>query len=282
MTGDDKIEERLRSAYRAVAELPGPITGSQDPGRHAQGGFFAPGRRHPHLLAVVVSVAALAAVVALVVNYGPRNGTKSPSHVPANQPITTSPLPSSPTSTTTLPAPTTTTTAPPVAAGTQQITYEPFVGSGVDSSLHVTARESGSCYQYGGGVDIRYYYRCGTIQPCFAGPQGTSAPLVCPAASNPTTNDVVMWTATTVNTTSFLPATTKTPFAMQLSNGAVCAFVSAAWGGLGPYGCSTPGVTTPADCQQPKAATPYWTASCQDQLTDTSPFTSMTVEKVWF
>jgi hypothetical protein len=91
-----------------------------------------------------------------------------------------------------------------------------------------------------------------------------------------------MWTATTVNTTSFLPATTKTPFAMQLSNGAVCAFVSAAWGGLGPYGCSTPGVTTPADCQQPKAATPYWTASCQDQLTDTSPFTSMTVEKVWF
>jgi hypothetical protein len=69
---------------------------------------------------------------------------------------------------------------------------------------------------------------------------------------------------------------------MQLSNGMICEFVSAAWGGLGPYGCSTPGVSTPADCRTPQLSTPYWTADCQDQDTDASPFTAMTVQKVWF
>ena len=284
MTDDDRIEERLRSALRTVAALPGPVAASQDPGRHDRRKFSAPGRRHPHLLAVVVSVAALAAVIALVVAYGPRNGAESPSRVPATQPSTSSPLPSLPTSTTTLPSPTTTTTAPPVAVGTEQITYEPFVGSQVDPSLHVTSQQSGPCYEDGGGADGRYYYRCiATIvlQPCFAGPHGTSAPLVCPDGLV-TTNDVILWTATSVNTAGFLPATTKTPWAMALSNGMVCELVNAAWGGLGPYGCSTPGVATPADCRQPHVATPYWTASCQDQVTDASAFTSVTVEKVWF
>jgi hypothetical protein len=175
--------------------------------------------------------------------------------------------------------------------GTQQITYEPFVGSQLSPSLHVTGQESGPCYQFGGGADGRYYYRCGTVQPCFAPATatGTAGPFACPTAANPTTNGVLMWTPTSVNTTDFTPATTKTPWAVQLSDGAVCALVSAAWSGLGPFGC-TGGTSTggssaaggPADCRQPQSAVPYWTTECQAQLTQASPFTSTTVVKVWF
>ena len=277
MRDSDNIEGRIRSAFRAVAELPAPQTTSRELARHTRRKFIDPGRRHPYLPTTIVAVLAVAAIVALVIAYGPRNGGKpaSPPHVPTTQPSTTSPRPSSPTSTTTK-------GSPPVAVGTAQITYEPFVGSEVDPSLRVTSRESGACYRYGGGADGRYCYRCGTLQPCIAGPQGTGAPLVCPVASNPTTNNVTLWTATTVDTTGFVPATTKTPFAAQLSNGAVCVFVSAAWSGLGPYDCVGSGAATPADCRQPQAATPYWTASCQDQITNTSAFASITVQKVWF
>jgi hypothetical protein len=169
--------------------------------------------------------------------------------------------------------------------GTQQITYEPFSGSAIDPSLRVTGQQSGACFEYGGGADGRILYRCiatsDVMQPCFAGPQGTSAPLACPNGPV-TSNDVILWTVTTVDTTGFIPATTKTPWAMQLSNGMVCELVNAAWGGLGPYGCSSPGSTTPADCRAPQPSTPFWTADCQDQTTDASPFGAMTVEKVWF
>jgi hypothetical protein len=288
-----EIEERLRTAFRAVAEAPGPPRTPVEPAPQGRRRFpsSVPRRR---LLVVVVAVAALIALVATVVAYGPRNGGKpvSPPPVPATQPPTSSPPTSLPTSTTTpqsttsttaLPSPAT--TVPSGAVVTQQITYQPFVGSKVDPSLHVTGQDSGGCSEYGGGADGRIYYRCiGTsdvLQPCFAGPQGTSAQLVCPYGLV-TSNDVLLWTATTVTTTGFVPATTKTPWSMQLSNGMICEFVSAAWGGLGPYGCNTPGITTPADCRTPQTSTPSWTADCQDQETDASPFTSLTVERVWF
>lgn len=278
------IEDRLRTAFRAVAESPVPPAASHEPAGHGRRTSILTDGGHRRCLIVIVSVAALVAVVALIAAYGPRNGGKADTHtpVPATQPQTSSPPSSLPTSTT-VPL-STTTTSPAAAPGTQQITYEPFVGSEVDPSLHVVSQQSGSCFEYGGGADGRIYYRCtGTpvvTQPCLAGPQGTSAPLVCPDGSVLSDN-VFLWTATSVNT-SFVPATTKTPWTMELSNGMVCEFVSAAWGGLGPYGCSAPGLTTPADCRQPQAATPYWTADCQDQETDASPFTSVTVEKVWF
>lgn len=107
--------------------------------------------------------------------------------------------------------------------------------------------------------------------------------------SNPTTNDVILWTATSVDATGFVPAPTKTPWAMQLSDGAVCALVNAAWSGLGPFGCNPSagtggaGATTgPADCRQPLAPTTQWTAECQDQLTQGSPFGVQPVAKIWF
>lgn len=279
------IEERLRTAFRAVADSPGPPAASGSPARQGRPKFLRSGS-HPRLLVVVATIAAVAAIVAIVVAYGPRNGGKpvSPSPVPVTQPPPNSSSTSLPPRTSTT-LPLVTTLVPAIALGTQQITYEPFTGSTVDRSLHVTGQQSGACYEFGGGVYGRIYYRCiGTpdvMQPCFAGPQGTSAHLVCPDGPV-TSNDVTLWTVTMVDTTGFIPATVKSPWAMQLSNGMVCELVNAAWGGLGPYGCSTPGSTTPADCRAPEPSATYWTAECQDQLTDTSPFRAMTVEKVWF
>lgn len=188
--------------------------------------------------------------------------------------------------TTTTTAATTTTTGPTTTStpwpATQQVTYQPFTGTAVDPTLHVTSQSSGPCSQYGGGADGRLYYRCGTMQPCFAGPQGTGSPLVCPARQDPTTDDVVLWMATSVATAGYIPATAKTPWAMQLSNGTVCSFVNAAWGGLGPYDCQIEAARIPADCRQPQPSAGMWTAACQDDTTQASPFASVVVVKVWF
>jgi hypothetical protein len=286
VSDDENMEERLRRTFRAVADLPGrPPSASGPPTRKGRRGLTFPVLQHPRLVATIISVAAIAAAVSLLVAYGPHNPSGPVSHpnVPAIQPGTST---TSTPPTTVPPATTTTaTTVPVTSVGTEQITYQPFVGSRVDPSLQVTGQQSGDCFELGGGADGRIYYRCiGTsdvLQPCFAGPQGTSAPLVCPDGLV-TSNKVILWTATSVDTTGFVPATTRTPWTMQLSNGMICEFVSAAWGGLGPYGCSTPGITTPTDCRAPQPSTPQWTADCQDQQTDASPFTPATVEKVWF
>jgi hypothetical protein len=260
------LEQRLRTAFRAVGDLPSPRPGSGSAPRRRPPGDG--GRRPPRrLLVTLVSVAALALVVALALTFGPRSATPPVRHPPS---------PASP------PHSTTTTPTPSLGFGTDQITYRPFIGATLKPDLHVAAHQSGTCFQYGGGAEGRYLYRCGTMQPCVAGSQGTNAPLACPVGSDPATNDVIVWSATSVDTTGFTPATTKTPFAMQLSNGVVCALVNAAWSGLGPFGCGGGTGSTPADCHEPVSATPYWTAECQDQLTQSSPFTSTMVVEVWF
>jgi hypothetical protein len=318
----DGLEERLRLTFRAVAErpaheaipaatpaaAPAPAPALRVAGRPGA----RPGRGHRRFLIAVASIAALALVIALALTFGPHNSTASrtvpkgpaaTSHQnpPASLLPVTHPLghttPTTPTTPTPLTTPTVTPlTTPPV---TEQLTYQPFEGSQLDPSLHVAAQGSGACFTYGGGADGRYLYRCGTIQPCFAGSDGTSAPLACPLDANPTTNDVTLWTATSVDTTGFVPATTKTPWAMQLSDGEVCALVNAAWSGLGPFGCTssagtssagnsstgtgaTGAATGPADCRQPLSSTTLWTAECQDQLTQASPFGVQPVAKIWF
>jgi hypothetical protein len=255
--------------------------------------LYVPGLSHTRVLvfaaAVIVLVAAVAFGSVEVVHSG--SGTTRPSHRPTpHTPLpttltttccttTTQPKPPSTTSTTTV-----TSTVPPTTAAvarTEQITYQAFVGSEVNPSLRVVGRDSGECFRLGGGADGRFYYRCPAIQPCFAGPLGTSAPLVCPAGQDPTTGDVILWTATSLGPSS-PPATSKRPWAMQLSNGVVCSLVPAAWGGLGPFQCDVVGSKTPADCRIPVQAVPYWTAKCQDEITDASPFSNWTVARVWF
>jgi len=158
------------------------------------------------------------------------------------------------------------------------------------SDLSVTRRDSGRCDRYGGGAAGRDYYRCfGTqatdghvfvFDPCFAGSAGTSAVLACP--TDPTARQVVSFRATSVDTST--PGwTARRPWAMQLASGQVCTFVSAAWSGLGPYGCQPfSGSPTTADCREPQAGEPWWTASCQARLSDTAPFAPQTVRRVWF
>jgi hypothetical protein len=273
------IEQRLRTAFRAVAELPGPVPRAAPAGRGRQD----TARRRPprRLLVTVVSVAALALVVALALTFGPHSSAPRGAHGPGSAPATHSTSTTSTTSTTPGPH------AAPVLR-TRQVTYQPFSGTRLKRNLHVAAHRSGTCFAYDGGTGDKYLYRCGTMQPCVAGSQGTKAPLACPVGGDPTSHDVVLWTVTSLGTTAE-PATPKFPFAMQLSNGPVCVLINAAWSGLGPYSCSHPGgggtpsaATIPADCHRPVVGTPFWAAQCQDQLTQTSPFTSTTVVKLWF
>jgi hypothetical protein len=246
-----------------------------------------PRRRHEvpggaRLVAVVVAAAAVVVVIALVVAYGPRSARIGPGPAPATQPTP------APTSTT---APTSSTTAPTsttlVIAGTRTVTYEPFTTTGIDPRLTVTSQVTGTCIRYSRGTPERFYFRCfgsgsGIYDPCFAGPQSTMAPLVCP--SGPTSNDVVEFTVTSV-TADEPPSSspTMTPWAMQLSSGQICLLVSAAWSGLGPYSCQ-PAASQPAaaDCHIPAAAQPFWTTACQSQETAVSPFTTRDVATVWF
>jgi len=89
--------------------------------------------------------------------------------------------------------------------------------------------------------------------------------------------------AVTSITSNEPPSAAKIPWAMQLSGGQVCLLVSAAWGGLGPYACQASGnQESVADCHTPVAAQPLWTAACQAQETDASPFAASSVTKVWY
>jgi hypothetical protein len=283
MNAHDDMEQRLRTAFRSVAKLPHPATNRVRVTTDRQPGDIGR-RRPPRLLIAVASGAALALVIALAVIFGPHSSAPSGTHDQSPAPASNT---GPPRTTTTNPTP-----VPGLGRGTEQITYQPFIGAMLKPELHVSSQESGTCFTYGGGAQGRYIYRCGTMQPCVAGSLGTGAPLACPLGS-PASNDVVLWTATSVDSTGFTPPTAKTPFAMQLSNGAFCVLVNAAWSGLGPFGCdgspsgggTPPGL--PADCRQPvpaAAATTsrYWTARCQAQLTQTSPFLSTTVVKIWF
>jgi len=268
----DPTSRLLEDFVREVSEQ---VVVPELPGRHRGPPRRAPGvPRGVRVLAAVVTVAAVVAAVVLVVVYGPRSARISPGRTPATQP---SPGPTQPT-------PGTTSTVPSVTA-TEQITYQPFTATGIDPSLHVTSQVTGTCIRYGGGAAGRFSYRCfstpgGVYDPCFAGPTSTAAPLVCP--TSPTSDDVVELAVTSI-TSNEPPSAAKIPWAMQLSGGQVCLLVSAAWGGLGPYACQASGnQESVADCHTPVAAQPLWTAACQAQETDASPFAASSVTKVWY
>ena len=185
--------------------------------------------------------------------------------------------------TTTTAAPTSTmpaspTTSAPPGEKTRVVTYTPWTPQGtLDPSLHVTGTYNATnCIS--GGVAGDSSYRCFTnpdiFDPCFARPGMTAGPVMCP--SNPAGTDV-----TEVNVSS-LPAPTSgtAAWAIQLASGQVCIWIDAAWSGLGPLGCQSPGSL--ADCHAPTEATPWWSALCQEQETQASPFTSYQVDTVWF
>ena len=170
------------------------------------------------------------------------------------------------------------------AAGTQEVGFDPYSAQGVLlPGMQVTSKVAGTCISP--GVAGATSYRCfaqpqaAIYDPCFAPPRATSGPLECFA--DPSAPDAVEFD------TGQLPAAPEgapatRPWAMELANGQVCVLVAAAWGGLGPFACPTAAATGPvADCHVPQQAAPWWSAACQSQQEDSSPFGAHRVEKVW-
>lgn len=183
------------------------------------------------------------------------------------------------TSSTTSPAATSTT-----EAGTQEVRFDPYSTQGtLLPTQQVTLKVSGTCVAP--GVAGTTSYRCfaqphSTIyDPCFAPPHATSGALECVA--DPSTPETVEFDASGLpQAPAGAPATR--PWAMQLSNGQVCLLVAAAWGGLGPFACPTPGATSSvADCHVPQPARPWWSTACQAQESASSAFSAVQVVKVW-
>ncbi len=191
---------------------------------------------------------------------------------------TTRPATSSSTSATAPPSSTTSTSQP---TGTRQVTYEPFSAQGaIAPTLRVTATVSGHCVA--AGVAGNSSYRCfagnGIYDPCFARVGATSGPLLC--TSNPAGPQVVQFDV------GILPgplsgAPENRPWAMRISNGQICVLINAAWGELGPFQCQPAPPGPLADCHVPEQAVPWWTAACQDQTSDSSPFTTYEVDTAW-
>jgi hypothetical protein len=271
-TDEERVATVMREMLNAGAVRPAPVTPAEL--RHRAGA-----RSERKIDAkVVVALAAVAAVVVALIVFGPLRSSNGPVHSPvATHPSTT---------TTTTPP---TTTPPPTtlpAGATAQRIYYPFTSDGaVDPSLQITSTQSATTC-VASGVAGNSSYRCfagDTVEdPCFARQGATTGPLVC--TNDPASPEVVELT------TSSLPAPLqgapdKRPWAIELSDGQVCIQVNAAWGGLGPLSCGAQPTGPVADCHVPVdgtgADTGFWTAACQDQLTDGSPFTTFKVETVW-
>lgn len=179
-------------------------------------------------------------------------------------------------------------------AGTEQISFEPYTPAGqLDPALRVTGNPSGTCNTYLGAAGDQLYARCFSttgpiLDPCFVNPskgEVPSAPLACPG--DPRGGEVALFTATSFTSDQARHLQVIEPWAMQLADGQLCRFVSAAWGASGPYDCQgsgtdTPGMSPVADCRVPQPSAPWWTTTCQPSLSDSSPFSPTTVAKVWF
>ena len=173
-------------------------------------------------------------------------------------------------------------------ATTQEVVFSPYTAQGTMlGSMHVTQTVSGTCVSPGvaGTSSYRCFAQPGSTayDPCFAPPHATSGPLVCvadPAESQAVSFDVAN-----------LPASTGAgpptqPWALQLSNGQACIFVSAAWpAGQGPFACPSPAGATSssseADCHSPQKSGSGFVAACQARESSQSTFQTLPVIKIW-
>lgn len=223
---------------------------------------------------VLVALVAVAAVIVTLIVVGPLRSTTPPVH---------SPVATQPSTTTTTTTSTTTTTVP--GRETSQITYDPFTAKGaIKPSLVISSSQTlTTCEADGvaGNGSFRCFSGNGIYDPCFARPGATNGPLLCP--SDPAGDQVVELTGLSLPAPAPGQGASNTrPWAFQLADGQVCVQVNAAWGGLGPFGCGSTPPGPLSDCHVPVTGSPFWTAACQDQETDASPFTTNQIETVWF
>ncbi len=171
-------------------------------------------------------------------------------------------------------------------ATSDEVVFTPYTPQGtVLATIDVTQTVTGTCVSP--GVAGTSSYRCfaqpgSTVyDPCFAPPHATSGPLVCVA--DPAEPEAVSFQVGTLPTEpTSVPATQ--PWAMQLTNGQACIFVSAAWSaGLGPFACPSAARSSPsdADCHPPRKSGIGFEASCQTRETSSSAFRSVHVVKIW-
>jgi hypothetical protein len=164
------------------------------------------------------------------------------------------------------------------------MTFDPYGADGkVVPTLTITNTVSGTCVSPGvaGSTSYRCFAQPNSVvyDPCFAAPGATSGPLVCVA--DPATPVGIAFDVGTLP-----PAAAGAPadrvWAMRISNGQACVLVNAAWNGLGPFACPSPGVGKPeADCHTPKPGSPWWSTVCQLGQAKSSPFTPHRVDVVW-
>ena len=164
--------------------------------------------------------------------------------------------------------------------GTQVTAYDPIAATGtLASTLRVTGRLEGHCS--GGGVAGSSSFRCLTtssriIDLCFAA--RLRGPFYCP--TDPTLPGVVEVTVQSpAAVTPIEPA--ERSWAIQLVDGQVCVAVIAAIGTRGPFTCRPTPPGPLEDCRAPVVHSLYWIARCQRRGSQTAPFRTYRVLKVW-
>ena len=180
-------------------------------------------------------------------------------------------------------------TSPSTAGGTattHEAVFSPYSSQGtVLATIAITQTVTGTCVSP--GVAGTSSYRCfaqpgSTVyDPCFAPPHATSGPLVCVA--DPAQPEAVSFEVGPLPAEPTAGPITQ-PWAMQLSNGQVCIFVSAAWTtGLGPFACPTAArsSSSEADCHTPRQIGLRDEAACQAREASTSVFRPVQVVRVW-
>ncbi|HUC04102.1 MAG TPA: hypothetical protein VL961_01805 [Acidimicrobiales bacterium] len=171
-----------------------------------------------------------------------------------------------------------TSTAAPVS-GTQVKGYDPFTSSGLlEPGLVVTATRDATCQPAGvaGNSSYRCFAQNSIYDPCFAPGGATSGPVYCPVS--PVRDAVVELTVGPLPG-PLAGAPLYRAWAFELRGGQVCELVNAAWGGLGPFSCQSPG--SEADCHSPVQSSPWWSAECQPQEGEASSFSEYQVDTVW-
>jgi hypothetical protein len=164
--------------------------------------------------------------------------------------------------------------------GTQVTAYDPIAATGtLASTLRVTGRLEGHCS--GGGVAGSSSFRCLTttsriIDPCFAA--RLRGPFYCP--TDPALPHVVEVTVQSpAAVTPIEPA--ARPWAIELADRQVCVAVNAAIGTRGPFTCRPTPPGPLEDCRAPVVHSLYWIARCQRRGSQTAPFRTYRVLKVW-
>ena len=301
MSRSTNTEERLRRAFRAVAELPDPHQGgSNSPGDDRRKNLAALRRRRLRLVTTTIAVAATAAAVSLLIAYGPGSARQlAHTQVPLHR-SKTAPGPSvsrtstSPPPFTKVPPPTTTQTTPG-APVTHVEMFNPWTPAGtLSSSFRVEKRLSGYNCPLRSSFDSEnpYAWRC-FLSPGFTGGGGGGGAFYDPCFAPPGRSDVTEVACGSSPWSGFVVITLSRPlafsswgippghddyvWAMELGNGQQCSLIEGTGAEIDRtvfnYRCSAGYAAYPDTGVEP------WVA--EYAAGDSGPVTSLVVTTAW-